>query len=238
MRVFHGDVAGMPTIHFQQHPPIPASRTRLALGLVAGIALIAHTVTAQAACGGTTVEVNVTYQPGAVQIDDTKPSHSLETTGVRWNPTRQLGLTHLTPQRTVHIQVSEHDTCAPPRVTVEMTVRPLIVELARELNGNGCARDYVLSHELQHVAIYNATARDAAAALEREMRKNLTISRITLPGDRARELQRLVHDQWLPRLDQLMDQGNTAQAALDHAQEPQIANVCGGALAGIITGVR
>jgi hypothetical protein len=118
-------------------------------------------------------------------------------------------------------------------------VHPLLVELAHELEGSTCMRTHVFDHEMQHVAIYNAGAQRAAAQLEREMRAEL--NQRQLDGDAAtlmRDVREQIAGRWLPRLDQLVAEGNREHDALDAAEERQAYSVCNGVLPQILKAIR
>ena len=51
----------------------------------------------------------------------------------------------------------------------KINLRPFTIELASELAGTHCQRSYVLAHEMQHVALYDAASARAAPQLEQEM---------------------------------------------------------------------
>jgi hypothetical protein len=171
------------------------------------------------------VEARVAFTPGTVLVDESKYSRELKKT-VKSETVHQLGVTHATPLRAIRVQLIEQDHCVRPLVSLQLTVRPLVIELARELNGSECLRRYVLSHEMQHVAIYNLTGGRAASQLEREMRGKLSISRLRSDADKVSDLQSQINERWLPRLDVLMAQGDAEQEALDVDQERAAQRAC------------
>jgi hypothetical protein len=207
------------------------------LACSAGVAAAADTV---AGCGSPLVEVGVSFAPGTVLIDDSKPSRALEKTGGKLAALHQLGVTRATPQRVVRVQLNEREpgACPRARVTLQLSVRPLVVELAAELKQNDCLRAYVLEHEMQHVAIYNAATSRAAVQLEQEMRAQWSASRSRGTRDNVHDLQTQVNDQWLPRLDALVAAADVEQEALDVDQERQAYRACNGEMAQFSTTIR
>ena len=171
------------------------------------------------------VEARVDFRPGTVLIDESKYSRELKKTA-KSGTVHQLGVTHATPLRAIRVQLIERDGCVRPVVSLQLTVRPLVIELARELNGSECLRTYVLSHEMQHVAIYNLTGGRAASQLEREMRGKLSVSRVRSDADKVRDVQAQINERWLPRLDVLMARGDADQEALDIDQERAAQRAC------------
>src|SRR4051794_5435651 len=173
------------------------------------------------------IEARVVFTPGTVLIDESKYSRELKKTAMS-SAVHQLGVTNATPLRTIRVQLIEQDRCVQPVVSVQITVRPLLIELARELNASDCLRAYVLSHEMQHVAIYNLTGARAASQLEGEMRGKLIASRLgsDSDSDKMRHLQAQINERWLPRLDMLMAQGDAEQEALDVDQERAAQRAC------------
>src|SRR5690348_17755624 len=57
------------------------------------------------------VEVQVTFEPGRAQIDETKSSRALYKTA-SFGSLHQLGVTRLTPQRTVRVAMVTAEGCA------------------------------------------------------------------------------------------------------------------------------
>jgi hypothetical protein len=190
-----------------------------------------------AGCGRLPAEVHVSFTPGTVSVDTGKPSRELEKIGARAGTVHQLGVTRATPQRVVRVQVDERDRCVRPVVTLQLTVRPLLVELARELDQSVCLRNYVLEHELQHVVIYQTATSKAAVRLEREMRAQLSVA-LERDGESARRLQAEVYERWLPRLDALIAQSAAEHEALDVDQEARAYRACTTEIAQVIKNVR
>jgi hypothetical protein len=212
------------------HVRAPSRLHVLASALLLGLCVDAIAADARTACVGalTAVDVRVAFTPGTAVIDESKASRELESTGGRSAKFHQLGVTRATIERVLHVQFDE--SCGPTKVSLQLTVRPLVVELARELNKEPCLRAYVLEHEMQHVAIYNAAGRRAAQQLEREMRARLTRSR----GDAnaaLREMQARIDGQWSLRLDALVSLADAEQDALDADQDQRAYRVCNGAIA-------
>jgi hypothetical protein len=208
----------------------------LAAGLLLGLCVDATAADAGNGCveASTAVDVRVSFKPGTAVIEESKASRELQKTGGRSAAFHQLGVTQATIQRALHVQFDEspQPTCIRPKVWLQLAVRPLVVELARELNQDPCLRAYVLEHEMQHVAIYNAAGRRAAQQLEREMRARLTYSRSLGSADAAlRDLQTRIDGQWSSRLDALMSEADAEQEALDVDQDRRAYRACNGAIA-------
>jgi hypothetical protein len=215
------------------------------LGRAAAASLLALCCagTAQAAeragaCGSSAVDVHVAFAPGVVKVDEGKSSRELQKTGQPSSAVHQLGITRATPQRTIQVQWDERDPCARPKITLELTVRPLLVELASELKDSPCLHKYVLDHEMQHIAILHAAMNKAAVELEKEMRAQVTAPRDRNVRESARELHAQVGERWLPRLDMLVAQSNAEQEALDVGQETRAAQACRTEVAQVLRTVR
>jgi len=183
------------------------------------------------------IQVHVSFAPGTVTVDAGKSSRKLEQIGIRSGAIHQLGVTRATPQHTVRIQIDERERCVRPVVTLQLTVRPLQVELARELEQSVCLRKYVLDHELQHVAIYNAAMTRAAVQVEREMRAQIIVP-LERDGARAERLQAEVYERWLPRLEALVAQSAREHEALDVDQEARAHRACSSEIALVMKAVR
>jgi hypothetical protein len=191
------------------------------------------------------VEVRVLFAPAAAQIDDSKGSREIKLDEERGAAYRHLGVTRATMQRDLDVRLEGYTdersgrACAWPKVTLRLSVRPLVVELARELEGSECMRAHVLEHEMLHVAIYNAGSLRASQQLEREMRAHF--SGRPLDGDAGtllREVQEQINQRWLVRLDELVADANREHDALDAAEERQAYTVCNGALTQILKSIK
>jgi hypothetical protein len=190
-------------------------------------------------------EVRVVFAPAAAQIDDSKLAREIKLDGDKASAFRQLGMTRATLLRDVDVRLEGYSdertgrACAWPKVTLRLSVQPLLVELARELGANECMRAHVLEHEMLHVAIYNAAALRASAQLEREMRAHFNERQ--LDGDAVSlmpELQAQIADRWLPRLEALFAEGDREHEALDAAEQRQAYSVCNGALSQLIKAIE
>jgi hypothetical protein len=90
---------------------------------------------------------------------------------------------------------------------------------------------HVLEHEMQHVAIYNASALRAALQLEQEMRAHFNERPLDGSADTLLETVRAqIKERWLARLDALLAEADREHDALDVAEERQAYSVCDGAL--------
>ena len=195
------------------------------------------------ACGSLepAAEVRVLFAPAAAQIDDSKRARDIKLDLEKAGAFRQLGVTRATLLRDVDVRLqgfSDERTgraCAWPKVTLKLSVRPLLVELASELGASECMRAHVLEHEMQHVAIYNAAALRAARRLEGEMRAHFNERQ--LDGDAEMLMQAVraqIAEQWLSRLDALLAEADREHDALDAAEERQAFSVCNGVLSRIM----
>lgn len=199
------------------------------------------------ACGSLepAADVRVLFIPAAAQIDDSKRAREIKFDGDKAGAFRQLGVTRATLLRDVDVRLAGFAdertgrACAWPKVTLKLSVRPLLVELARELGASECMRAHVLEHEMQHVAIYNAAALRAALQLEREMRTHFNERQ--LDGDADTLMQALraqIAQQWLSRLDALLAEADREHDALDAAEERQAYSVCNGVLSQMIKAIE
>ncbi len=186
-------------------------------------------------------QVRVSYTPSAAQIDDSKPARDIRLDTEKAGAYRQLGVTRATLLRNVDVRLEGYSdertgrACGWPKVTLSLSVHPLLIELARELASSECLRAHVLAHEMQHIAIYNAAVLRSAQQLELEMRSRF--SERQLDGDSAtlmRELQEEISQRWVVRLDALLARAEREHEALDAAEEQQAQSVCNGALAALI----
>jgi len=64
-------------------------------------------------------------------------------------------------------------TCGTPSVRVELSMQPLLVFVAHELNAASCPRSATFAHELKHVAVFRQTLDDAARELKTELPNKL-----------------------------------------------------------------
>jgi hypothetical protein len=186
-------------------------------------------------------QVHVTYLPSAMQVDDSKRSRDIQLDGDKAGSFRQLGVTRATLHRDVDVRLEGFSdeqsgrACAWPSITVKLSVRPLLVELARELNLSECMRSHVLEHEMLHVAIYNASAQRVSAKLEQEMRAHFNERRLDGAADSMLQAVRTeVNERWLARLDTLLAESDREHDTLDAAEEQRAYTVCDGALARVI----
>ena len=206
----------------------------IALTLASGVC---SAVDLDTACGSLapSAEVRVSYLPAAAQVDDTKRARDIKLDGDKAGAFRQLGVTRATLLRDVDVRLEgfadDRHACAWPKVTLKLSVRPLLVELASELEANPCMRAHVLEHEMQHVAIYNASALRAALQLEQEMRAHFNERQLDGSADTLLETVRAqIKERWLTRLDALLAEADREHDALDAAEEQQAYKVCDGAL--------
>jgi len=190
-------------------------------------------------------DVHVSYASAAAQIDESKAARDIKPDAKRDDSFRHLGVTHATLLRDVDVQLAgfsdEHTgrACAWPKVTLQLTVRPLLIQLARELGANECMRNHVFQHEMQHVAIYNAAVLRAAAKLQQEMRAYFNERQLLGDeGSLLREVRTQINERWLARLDALIVESEPEHEALDAAEEGQAYVVSSGALSQLVKAIE
>src|SRR5205814_9158547 len=89
-------------------------------------------------------EVRVLFAPAAAQLDESKPSRDIGLDIERGAAFRHLGVTHATMQRDLDVRLEGYSdertgrACAWPKVRLRLSVHPLLVELARELEDSEC----------------------------------------------------------------------------------------------------
>lgn len=190
-------------------------------------------------------EVHVSYAPAAAQVDDSKAARDIKPDPKRDDSFRHLGVTRATLSRDVDVRLGGFTdartgrACAWPKVTLRLTVHPLLIELARELGANECMHNHVFEHEMRHVAIYNAAVVRAASQLQQEMRAHFNERQLL--GDEAtlmHEVQAQISERWIARLDALLAESELEHDALDAVEEGQAYLVCGGALSQLVKAIE
>lgn len=213
------------------------------------IAMLATISTASAAEGfeaacdalSSAADIRVEFKAAAAQLDESKAAREIALDARKGEAFRHLGVTRATLVRDVEVRLDGYTdersgrACAWPKVKLTLTVRPLLIELARELNADDCMRAHVFGHEMQHVAIYNAAALRAGGELEAEMRAYYRNDMLIGDADALMsELRAEIERRWLTRLDQLIALHDREHDALDAGEESQAYTVCNGALAKLI----
>jgi hypothetical protein len=220
--------------------------------LVSGMAMAlwahgAHAAALDEACDPArpAAEVHVRFTPSAAQIDDTRLAREIRLDEHTHAAYLHLGVTRATLQREVEVKLEGYvdpesgQACAWPKVNVRLSVRPLMIELAHELEASPCLRSHVLDHELQHIAIYNAAASFAAHTLEHEMLQELSAHLLEGESEALlRDVRLQVDQRWLPRLDALIAEAGSGHERLDADEQNQVESVCNGILPQILRTMR
>lgn len=90
---------------------------------------------------------------------------------------RTIGLTHAKFAHRSSIDVKGfedrlgHRACVRPQVTVELSLEPMTVYIAREYAGDECRARVIREHEQRHVDVYHAYAREAAKTLDARLQQ-------------------------------------------------------------------
>src|SRR5689334_24172932 len=197
----------------------------------------------EAACDAlnSTADIRVEFKAASAQLDESKAAREIALDDRKGEAFRHLGATHATLLRDVEVRLNGYTdersgrACAWPKVKLTLTVRPLLIELAKELSADECMRAHVFDHEMRHVAIYNAAALRAGAQLQAEMRAHYQDAKLIGDADALMsELRAEIERRWLSRLDELIALHDREHEALDAAEESEAYAVCKGALAKLI----
>jgi hypothetical protein len=146
-----------------------------------------------------------------------------------------IGLTQAVLQREFAVSLNglvdprDNHACGKPSIEIRLRYDPVRIYLASELDGNECAQEEVLDHELQHVRLYTLAVDRAAAQLRQEILASY--NRAVLRGTEQQILKQVgreIRERWLPRLDELLDQYEWQHDELDRADENILAG-CQGA---------
>ncbi|HQR10442.1 MAG TPA: hypothetical protein PLW68_03850 [Casimicrobiaceae bacterium] len=150
---------------------------------------------------------------------------------------RTLGLTRTELRRDVVIELtglkdaSGGRSCQRPQLTIELSMVPMTVYLASELQDNACGRAAVLDHELKHAAAFRdhlqETARRLGTELPAVFGQRIIVARDPAAGESQvrRELQAFMDE---------FDAANALelkarQAAVDSPDEyARVSGACGG----------
>jgi len=149
---------------------------------------------------------------------------------------RTLGLTKTEFRQTMDIEIkglkdsTGGRSCSRPQIHLELTMVPVTVYIAREVQDNACAREVVLEHEMKHVAVLEKHMADSARELE-EALPRVFAQRVILARDPATaeaEVKQAVQDflsEFTARNSRELKQ---RQAAVDTAEEyERVGAACG-----------
>ncbi len=149
---------------------------------------------------------------------------------------RTLGLTKTEFRQSADIELKGMKdpaggrSCSRPQIHLELTMVPVTVYIAREVQDNACARDVVLEHEMKHVAVLEKHMADSARELE-EALPRVFAQRVILARDPAAaeaEVKQAVQEfmgEFTARSSRDLKQ---RQAAVDTAEEyERVSAACG-----------
>jgi hypothetical protein len=121
-------------------------------------------------------------------------------------------------------------TCGMPRLRVELSMQPVTVFVASELETESCQHDVTLSHEMKHVEVFRQTLDRAARDLERDLPEAIgaELRHAKNPGELEQRLVVSVRDylaQFIGERQRLLDE---EQAEVDSPEEyARVSNACG-----------
>lgn len=113
-----------------------------------------------------------------------------------------------------------HDFCSKVNVKVVVSMRFHVVNVGRELKPGTCAYNKVREHEYRHVAVNREALYRSAAILQREM--TAFLGQQVFYGDPVQlreELKVAIESHWMPRLQQLKEDGLAEHQAIDTEEE-------------------
>ncbi len=121
--------------------------------------------------------------------------------------------------------------CATVEVEVTLSMQPVTVYLARELDASSCARAVTLEHELKHVAVYDAVLHEAARALADDLPPAIGpgLQRAASRAELERELNARVNDYLDAFMRRRQRELDARQAMVDSPEEhARVKAACGG----------
>jgi hypothetical protein len=140
----------------------------------------------------------------------------------------ELNTEHIPGQSTV---------CSRLELDVVVSMKFHAVNIARELRPGTCGYEKVREHEYRHVAVNRKTLQTAATVLETEMSE--FFGNQIFYGDPAAlhaQLKSALQAHWLPRLEQLKEEGLAAHRELDTPEEyASNSTDCEGEIVSLIT---
>jgi hypothetical protein len=171
---------------------------------------------------------NVTMDPIAYAQDETQ---SIDQLNLRSGHTPGMHLTfgltsvNFAFHTTVEIRsLEDRDrarACGTLDVDVGLSMQPITIYLAQELDGSPCARTATMEHELKHVAVFRAVldeaARDLAADLAGAIGTGL--QRARGPAELQRQLNARVNDYLAEFMNRRRRELNDRQNEVDSPQE-------------------
>jgi hypothetical protein len=172
--------------------------------------------------------LDVVATPIVIRTDDTRSSAEL--TARNKNPSarhRTLGLTearigHRAAVAVNGLQNAQRERgCFQVSVHIELFMEPMTVFIASEFRDDPCRHAAVLSHEMKHVAVYNAYLADAQRNLTHALPQ--VVDRGLIRAVDATVTQQEVQRALDPFLDRFLQQNSdevmTRQSAVDSAEE-------------------
>lgn len=112
------------------------------------------------------------------------------------------------------------ESCSRLGMTVVVSMRFHVVNIAQELKPGTCSYVKVREHEYRHVAVNRDALYDAAGVLQREMQE--FFGQRVFYGDPSKlrqELKVAIDSHWMPRLQQLKEAGLAQHQAIDTDDE-------------------
>jgi hypothetical protein len=114
-------------------------------------------------------------------------------------------------------------TCGTANVRIELSMQPMTVYIAREIERTPCPRDATFAHELRHVAVFRAVLDEAARDLRADLAEAMGTGLRRAAS--ARELERAFNAQLQAYLSVFMSQWQremgTRQEAVDSPEETE-----------------
>ena len=209
-----------------------------ALALIAGDAGGGNPLASfEAACAGllpSRVQVSVVpiaYTQGESLAIDPLTLRSGQTPGVHLT----LGLTTVNFGHQTQIEirsVEDHAgarACGTLTVDVTLSMQPMIVYLAQELDGSPCARNATMEHELKHVAVFREVLDEAAHDLAAELAAAIgpAPQRAGSQTELQRQLNARVNDYLSDFMHRRQRELDERQNEVDSAQEyARVKNAC------------
>jgi len=224
---------------------LPAAARRLRWGVVPGMLLLVACdaggsspfASFDARCGELPASrFVVTEVPMTYVLDATQTVDQLTVRGGNI-PGRHLtfGLTTVSFGHQTELAIRTLDdraggqTCGTVDVSVRLSMQPVTVYLAEELDGSACARNATLEHERKHLAVFGDVLNEAASDLAANLAAAIGpgVQHAGSPAELERRINARVNDylsEFIRRHKRQMDQ---RQDAVDSAQEhARVRNAC------------
>jgi hypothetical protein len=109
------------------------------------------------------------------EVDGADVRELTQRSGASFSRHRTFGLTTVSFGHETQTEIrlleerSSGRTCGVPHVTVQVSMQPVVVYVARELNDDACRHAATREHELQHVAVYRQMLGETVAKLNAEL---------------------------------------------------------------------